>query len=68
MQLTMEQIHKDYMDGYLAHVNGYSMSQYKALEIIDQVLNETVGKVSYGRIYKKMSQRISGEIELFEGE
>ena len=58
---TMKEVHQTYMDGYLFHPESYSLSQYKVLELIDQVLNQTVGHVSVGKVYKKMSQRFSEE-------
>lgn len=66
MQLTMNDVHREYMDGVLSHPNEYSMKQYVALELIDKVLNNTVGKVSIGRIYKKMSDRVSKEFDYEE--
>lgn len=58
---TMQEVHQNYMDGCLAHPNHFSMNTYNVLETIDQVLNQTVGIVHKGVVYKKMSQRMAKE-------
>jgi hypothetical protein len=64
--IDMQVIHTEYMMANLYEPGRYKLDQFKALSVIDKALSRTVGNVSEGVIYKKMSQRLSKEVQALE--
>lgn len=61
--MNNREVRMGYMLDYLASQGRFKVDQFKALEVLDNALNTSVGKVSKGIVYKKMTERLSKTAE-----